>query len=122
MGSEIKIGTWAECSQCGGVLVWKGEHWAHADGSTPRHPAIPLTASIGATGGMLEEIAKNLAPVQPAWTKELDSREWSQVLHAQAYARNHQGAGAPGHGQFLLIAKLATMLDAREPHEQGGAS
>jgi len=60
------------------------------------------------------------ALIRPAWAKGLDSREWSQVLHAQAYARNHQGAGAPGHGQFLLIAKLAAMLDAREPHESGG--
>lgn len=53
-------------------------------------------------------------PLQPAWTRELDSREWSQVLHAQVYARDHQGAGAPGHGQFLLIAKLARMLDERD--------
>jgi hypothetical protein len=59
------------------------------------------------------------APLQPAWTRELDSREWSQVLHAQVYARDHLGAGAPGHGQFLLIAKLAKMLDEREPHENG---
>lgn len=56
-------------------------------------------------------------PAQPAWTKELDSREWSQVSHAQVYARDHQGAGAPGHGQFLLIAKLAKLLDEREPCE-----
>lgn len=53
-------------------------------------------------------------PEQPEWTKQLDSREWSQVLHAQAYARNHIGAGAPGHGQFLLIAKLAQLLNDRE--------
>lgn len=57
--------------------------------------------------------------LQPAWTKELDSREWSQVLHAIVYARDHIGAGAPGHGQFVLIAKLAKMLDDREPHENG---
>jgi hypothetical protein len=56
----------------------------------------------------------------PAWAKELDSREWSQILHAQAYAKDHQSAGAPGHGQFLLLAKLAKLLDAREPHENGG--
>lgn len=58
-------------------------------------------------------------PKQPAWTRDLDSREWSQVLHAIVYARDHSGAGAPGHGQFLLIAKLSKMLDAREPHEHG---
>ena len=53
-------------------------------------------------------------PKQPEWTKKLDSREWSQVLHAQAYVRNHIGAGVPGHGQFVLIAKLAQMLDEHE--------
>lgn len=58
-------------------------------------------------------------PSQPGWTRELDAREWSQVLHAQVYARDHLGAGAPGHGQFVLIAKLARLLDAREPHENG---
>jgi hypothetical protein len=59
------------------------------------------------------------APSQPNWTKQLESREWSQVLHAQAYTRDHIGAGAPGHGQFLLIAKLAKLLDDREPFENG---
>lgn len=53
---------------------------------------------------------------QPAWTTQLDSREWSQVLHAQAYALNHSGAGVPGHSQFLLIAKLADLLDELEQH------
>lgn len=53
-------------------------------------------------------------PLQPRWTRELDSREWSQVLHAQVYARDHIGAGAPGHGQFLLIAKLTKLLDEYE--------
>lgn len=56
-------------------------------------------------------------PKQPEWTKELDAREWSQVLHAQAYVQNHLGAGAPGHGQFVLIAKLAKMLDGFEQRE-----
>lgn len=62
---------------------------------------------------------QNQAPYQPAWTKELEPREWSQVLHAQAYAKNHIGAGAPGHGQFLLIAKLAALLDAQESKGPG---
>lgn len=64
---------------------------------------------------------KDQVPFQSAWTKNLDSREYSQVLHAIVYARYHPGAGAPGHGQFLLIAKLAKLLDEREPHESGGA-
>ena len=60
---------------------------------------------------------ENNAPLQPGWARELDSREWSQVLHAIVYARDHIGAGAPGHGQFVLIAKLAKMLDERELQE-----
>ena len=42
---------------------------------------------------------------------QLTDREWAQVRHAQVYAREHQSAGAPGHGQFLLIAKLAGFLE-----------
>jgi len=53
-------------------------------------------------------------PALPAWMGVLDSREHSQIFHARVYARDHLGAGAPGHGQFLLIAKLAQMLDQRE--------
>jgi hypothetical protein len=52
-----------------------------------------------------------MEPIQPIWWNHLDSREHSQILHAQVYARDHVGAGAPGHGQFLLIAKLAQLLD-----------
>ena len=61
-------------------------------------------------------------PAQPEWTRNLDSREWSQVLHAQVYARDHIGAGAPGHSQFLLIAKLAAMLDVCAPPGNRGGS
>lgn len=55
------------------------------------------------------------APSQPAqnapWWHALDHREQAQMLHARAYARDHAAAGAPGHGQFLLIAKLSQLLD-----------
>lgn len=54
---------------------------------------------------------ENRPPVQSRWMRALDSREHSQIYHAKAYARDHLGAGAPGHGQFLLIAKLANILD-----------
>jgi len=54
---------------------------------------------------------ENRPPVQSRWMGSLDSREHSQIYHAKVYARDHLGAGAPGHGQFLLIAKLANMLD-----------
>lgn len=48
------------------------------------------------------------------WFSELDPREQAQIKHALAYAEDHAGAGAPGHGQFMLIAKLARLLDERE--------
>ena len=53
----------------------------------------------------------------PGWKRNLDPRELAQVYHAIAYAQDYASAGVPGHGQFLLIAKLARLLDEREPHE-----
>lgn len=47
----------------------------------------------------------------PDWMRRLDPRELAQVYHAIAYAKDYSAAGAPGHGQFLLIAKLAALLD-----------
>jgi len=44
-------------------------------------------------------------------TESLDDRELAQVLHARYYAEHFAKAGAPGHGQFLLIAKLSRMID-----------
>jgi hypothetical protein len=40
----------------------------------------------------------------------LDDRERAQIAHAKDYAYRHSGAGIPGHGQFILIAKLAQVL------------
>lgn len=48
------------------------------------------------------------------WASELDAREMAQVQHAMDYADRHASAGAPGHGQFLLIAKMARQLEERE--------
>lgn len=48
------------------------------------------------------------------WFSELDPREQAQIKHALAYAEDHAGAGAPGHGQFILIAKMAHQLETRE--------
>lgn len=50
----------------------------------------------------------------PQWKGDLSTREQIQIAHAQEYARIWQEAGAPGHGQFILIAKLADKLDALE--------
>lgn len=41
---------------------------------------------------------------------KLEPRELSQIWHALAYADHHSDAGIPGHGQFMLIAKLAKAL------------
>lgn len=56
----------------------------------------------------------------PAWATDLSAREWAQIEHARTYAFMFDDAGVPGHGQFLLIAKLAKKLNEREPHESGG--
>lgn len=45
-----------------------------------------------------------------AKTLELDAREREQVLHALHYATHFSSAGVPGHGQFMLIARLAWAL------------
>lgn len=57
--------------------------------------------------------AQKLANLQH-WFTELDAREAAQVQHAMDYADRHATAGAPGHGQFLLIAKMARQLETRE--------
>ncbi len=53
-------------------------------------------------------------PIPPAWLTSLDEREQAQVFHALNYATNYGKAGIPGHSYFLLIAKLARMLDRTE--------
>lgn len=69
-------------------------------------------------------MGSNQVPLQskehaPNWMRALDPRELAQVYHALAYAQDFASAGVPGHSQHMLIAKLATMLDEREPHENG---
>lgn len=44
----------------------------------------------------------------------IESREALQIQHAIAYAKDFQAAGVPGHGQFVLIAKLARALGFQE--------
>lgn len=39
-----------------------------------------------------------------------DTREMKQISHAIHYADQYAEAGVPGHGQFMLIAKLARRL------------
>ncbi len=61
----------------------------------------------------MDEQSSNLTNLKH-WAMELDPRELAQVQHAQDYAERHVSAGATGHGQFLLIAKMARQLEARE--------
>lgn len=48
------------------------------------------------------------------WFDTLLFREQVQIRHATDYAENHADAGVPGHGQFILIAKLTKLLEERE--------
>lgn len=48
------------------------------------------------------------------WENDLSIREQIQIAHAVNYARTYGDAGVPGHGQFILIAKLAKKLDDLE--------
>lgn len=57
------------------------------------------------------EVQPHNAPLQPYWFTTLTPRDQEQVRHAREYAQNYASAGAPGHSQFLLIAKLADLLD-----------
>lgn len=41
----------------------------------------------------------------------LDPREQALIAHAQHYREHFSHAGAPGHNQYLLIAKLAAHLE-----------
>jgi hypothetical protein len=50
----------------------------------------------------------------PQWKADLSVREQIQIAHAVEYTRTFSESGVPGHGQFLLIAKLAQKLDALE--------
>ena len=51
-------------------------------------------------------------PLQQKWFQVLSERERLQVLHALTYAGAHADAGAPGHSQFLLIARLVELIGA----------
>ena len=53
----------------------------------------------------------------PQWMADLDARENVQIAHAREYARKWSSAGVPGHGQFMLIARLAKKLDDFEQRE-----
>ena len=44
---------------------------------------------------------------------ELEAREQLQVSHALTYFAQFQSSGVPGHGHFMLIAKLAKALGIR---------
>lgn len=48
------------------------------------------------------------------WIEALDPRDLVQIKHAVVYAEQYSNAGAPGHSQFMLIAKLVRLLDEQE--------
>lgn len=48
------------------------------------------------------------------WIDAFEPREIAQIRHALEYAEKHSTSGVPGHSQFMLIAKLAKLLDEVE--------
>ncbi len=48
-------------------------------------------------------------------TVDLDDREMEQIRHAVDYEEHYKAAGVPGHGQILLISKLAQALGLASP-------
>lgn len=47
----------------------------------------------------------------PHWTDLLGERDQLTVKHATVYSDHYHAAGVPGHNQFMLIARLAEMLN-----------
>lgn len=47
------------------------------------------------------------------WMKQLDERQRKEVSLALFYTHNFNH-GTPGHNHYVLIAKMAEMLDLRE--------
>lgn len=56
------------------------------------------------------------------WFAQLTPRDQEQVRHARDYAATYASAGAPGHSQFLLIAKLADLLDGHALKDESEAA
>ena len=56
------------------------------------------------------------------WFAQLTPRDQQQVRHARDYALSYAAAGAPGHSQFLLIAKLSDLLDGHVLKEEADAT
>jgi hypothetical protein len=103
-----KMGDKSTCQMCGAEIEYVGPYWRHTGDKQPRHPAMP--------------IEQGQAPGQPKhWFTQLTPRDQEQVRHARDYAQTYASAGAPGHSQFLLIAKLADLLDGHVLKNDGGA-
>lgn len=99
---EYTAGMKASCAGCGAEIEYVGPYWRHVGDLQPKHPALPKLPT-----------GQDQVPLQH-WIDTLEPREQAQIRHATNYADSHASAGAPGHGQFILIAKLATLLDERE--------
>lgn len=68
-------------------------------------PAIQNAWKAAATVNIEGELIEGVAT-----TYDLNERELAQINHAMHYADHHAASGVPGHGQFVLIAKLARFL------------
>ena len=70
---------------------------------------MPTWAEVG-EGVQNGWIAAAVAVQEKIANVPLDERDRAQITHALSYADDHASAGVPGHGQFLLIAKLYRAL------------
>lgn len=60
--------------------------------------------------------------IRQHWSDVMDDRERKLIQHATDYAKLYPDAGVPGQGHFLLIAKMANLLNGCEDaitHAQG---
>lgn len=42
---------------------------------------------------------------------QLSEREQAQIRACQAYAQQFEASGLPGHGLFMLVAKMSALLE-----------
>lgn len=62
------------------------------------------------SGPIPDPVAENVPPFKPAWMERLDERDQKEIGFARTYAK-HFHHGTAGHLAYLLIDKLAYLLD-----------
>lgn len=70
-----------------------------------------ITPENYATRVAMPNIIGGRPSTSPQWQANLNEQQLAQVKHARDYENRHSGAHIAGHNQFILIAKLAKLLD-----------